>query len=63
MSELSKELLQPCVVCHKVWARHETEKYVYHISKGVVCKSHHGVEAWYDELIEDDNSRKAEKCL
>ncbi len=53
--ELSKELLPSCVICKKQWKREETDKYVYHDSRGVVCVHHTGVMEWYQELIDRDN--------
>ena len=48
MAKLKDEKLPPCRCCGKVWKRHETDKYVYHKSIGVVCLHHHGVKEWYN---------------
>jgi len=60
MTQLSEEYLPPCVICKKVWQRKDAleGKYVYHDSKGVVCRHHPGVMEWINELIE-----KADKEL
>jgi len=52
MENLSKEKILPCVVCGKVWQRKDVSKYVYHISRGVVCRHHYGVKEWYNNLLE-----------
>jgi len=50
--KLENEELEPCVICGKVWKRKETEHYVYHVSRGVVCQRHPGVMEWYYDLLE-----------
>jgi len=55
MTQLSKEYLPPCVICKKVWQRKDTDKYVYHNSKGVVCRHHEGVKEWFWELVQKAN--------
>lgn len=55
MSDLSKESIQPCIICGKVWQIKDVDKWVYHESRGVVCQHHHGVKEWYDDLIKKAN--------
>ena len=50
--ELSEELLPGCVICGKQWMRKETDRYVYHDSKGVVCVRHEGVVEWHNDLVQ-----------
>ena len=50
--KLSEELLPGCVICKRQWKRKDVDQYVYHDSKGVVCKSHPGVLEWFNELVE-----------
>lgn len=45
--------LPPCIICKKVWKRHETDKYVYHESFGVACICHHGVADFYETLLQE----------
>lgn len=42
--------MQPCYCCKKVWKSNEADKFVQGEGK-VVCRSHHGVEAWAKELV------------
>lgn len=58
--DMGKENLPPCKICKKVWKREETDKYVYHESVGIVCRHHHGVQQWYDELIAKENKTKTQ---
>lgn len=51
---------EPCVCCRKVWNRDETDKYVYHVSRGYVCLDHHGVAKWYKELLDKANKELKE---
>jgi hypothetical protein len=41
-----------CVMCGKTHKRKDTHLWVYHISKGVLCRNHHGVMEWYNDLLE-----------
>lgn len=45
------DLVGQCVVCHKFHFRFDVELWRYHVSVGVVCRHHHGVEEWYKELL------------
>ena len=59
MTDLSKEFITPCIICHKSWQRRDVDKYVYHISMGVVCRHHHGVKEWYDGIIAEADKKLA----
>jgi NAD-dependent SIR2 family protein deacetylase len=54
------ELVPPCVICGKIWQRKDVEKWCYHISRGVVCRHHHGVKEWYDDMIAEANKKLEE---
>ena len=47
----NRESVGYCYVCKKERFRDESELWVYHVSVGVVCKHHHGVMIWYNELL------------
>jgi len=47
------EDIMTCSVCKKQHKRHETDKYVYHSSVGVVCIDHKGVKEWYEKLLKE----------
>ena len=51
MKELSKESVGKCVICKKEHIRENVEDWVYHVSRGVVCRSHPGVTEWYNDLL------------
>lgn len=56
--ELGNEALPPCFICKKVWKRKNSDKFVYHDSKGIVCRHHPGVMEWYNDLIEKANKEE-----
>lgn len=54
---ISEEELSPCVICKKVWRRKDTAEYVYHESRGIVCRRHPGVMQWHNELLAAMNAQ------
>jgi hypothetical protein len=48
-----------CFVCKKTLKRSEVHNWVHHDSVGSVCRTHHGVEEWYTELLK----RAGEKLI
>ena len=51
---LTKECLTPCIICKKIWKRGDSDKWIYHESKGVVCLHHHGIKEWYEKLLKGE---------
>jgi hypothetical protein len=54
---LSDETVPPCCICKKVWQRKDYEQWVYHVSRGVVCRKHPGVMDWYNETLRKANEK------
>ena len=52
-----EECISPCKICGKVWKRKDVSHWLYHNSIGVVCRHHHGVQKWYDDLLKEANDQ------
>jgi hypothetical protein len=50
---ICEELLPPCHICGKIWKRKDVAHWLYHESIGVVCRHHHGIQEWYDNLLKE----------
>lgn len=57
---MKKEYIGKCYICKKEHFR-DIDTWYFHDSVGPVCKLHHGVEEWYNKLLE--LARKGELCL
>jgi hypothetical protein len=51
VAKLTKGYTPPCFICGKKWKRADTDSWCYHDSVGVVCRHHHGVYHWYQNLL------------
>ena len=40
-----------CILCGKIHTRKNTQDWVYHVSRGVLCRNHPGVMDWYNDLL------------
>ena len=51
-----------CVICGKVLLDgDDAANWVYHVSRGLVCRCHPGVMEWYDKLLKDTEEELREK--
>lgn len=46
-----------CIICKKVHKRKDTDLWVYHSSKGAMCRNHVGVMEWYNKLLEEADKK------